>query len=252
MRSRFTMVLTAIALLAGAAFIYQTSDDASNNKASIGSGQSAPPNDKAADAQKIMDDKAEKAGNPDPGKPGKIEKADNDPRNDVRIGQTCDASMPPNVEIMWRAQPRNLNEAKGMSTRIMVGTVQEITQLPPVVHQHPGEPGGTLETPVQQITFKVDDNIKGPARKGETQAIVRAGDGEGCYRVEGDPAYARGEQYLLLLEESGPGKPPHVISPAGRFKVNGPEQALQAFERNQTAAEVAGQKLSAVVARLKG
>lgn len=254
MRNKIIGGLAALVVVAGGVLVYQGADDTQTRKASIGQGQNQPPADKAADAQKIMDAKAREAGNPEPGKAGRVKKLPpgEGPSLEQHPPRTCDPSLPPNVEIMWAKQPRNLNEAKGISSRIVVGTVEELRQLPPVVHEHPGEPGGKLETPVQEVTLKVDQSIKGGAKAGERQAIVRAGDAEGCYRVEGDPAYKPGEQYLLLLEESGPGKPPHVISPAGRFKVTGPERALQAFERNPTASEVAGQKLDAVLARLKG
>lgn len=250
MRTKLPIVLTALALLAGAGFIYQASDGADTRKASIGTGQHAPPPDKAADAQAIMTAKSLAAGAAEQGKAGAVEVTDDFPRLETNPEGACGAGLPPNVEILWAKQPRNLQEARAMATQIVVGTVTAIRDIDPVVQAHPGEPGGQDVTPVQQITLRVDVSVKGTNKVGASRTLVRAGDTEGCYRVEGDPAYAKGEKYLLLLEESGQGRPPHTLSPAGRFRVNA-DGTLQGFQQNQVVAEVGGQPLATVLGQLR-
>ncbi len=99
--------------------------------------------------------------------------------------------------------------------------------------------------------IEIDEAVKGPARAGGVVTIERQGDGEGCVRVAGDPPYRAGEQHLLLLENGRGGRPPHPVSPAGRFEV-GPDKVLQAVEDTPVGRDIARQRLEQVLTRLRG
>ena len=163
----------------------------------------------------------------------------------------CDPNLPPNAFPEWRNNPETLDQARGMADQILSGTVTGLAAGEPLRAAAAGEPGGEIVTPVQNVTIRVADSVKGNARGGAEVTIQRLGDGEGCFRAAGDPPYRPGQQVLLLLENGAGGRPPHAIGPAGRYLV-GPGGALQAVESNPIAAAVAGQKLEQVIARLRG
>lgn len=164
--------------------------------------------------------------------------------------QRCDPALEPNVIAEWRNSPNNLNQAAAMADQVIVGTAENVEQSTPFTANVAGEPGGAVETPVQNITIHVDQSVKGGARAGGVVTIQRLGDAAGCFRVQGDPPYQRGEQYLLMLEDGQGGRPPHPIAPEGRYRVreNG---ALEAVTKNPVAEEIAGQRLEQVLQRVR-
>jgi hypothetical protein len=205
-----------------------------------------PPPEVAEDVQRILDAKNKAGKDHIP----QIPPGQAAPRLDANPQRTCDPSMPPNAFPEWRNNPQNLNQAAAMADQTIVGTVMGAQQGQAYTAQNANEPGGVVETPVQDVTIRVDQTIKGSRRAGGMVTVQRLGDGQGCFRAEGDPPYAQGQQVLLLLENGYGGRPPHPLSPAGRYAV-GAGQALLAVEGNPIASEVAGQKLDQVLAKLQ-
>lgn len=205
-----------------------------------------PPADVAQDVNKILEAKNTAGKDHVP----KIPPGKEAPRLDSNPQRTCDPSLGPNAFPEWRNDPENLHQAAAMADQTIVGTVTGAQQGQPFSSANSNEPGGVVETPVQDVTIHVDQTVKGQARAGGVVTIQRLGDSQGCFRAAGEPPYAQGQQVLLLLENGAGGRPPHPLSPAGRYVV-GPNQAIQAVEGNPIASEVAGQKLDQVLAKLQ-
>lgn len=205
-----------------------------------------PPPDVAEDVKRILDEKnrvgKDKVPDVPPGQQGT--------RVDTNPQETCDPDLPPNAFPEWKNNPESLAQAKQMAKQIIVGEVTNVETGPGLRAAAPGEPGGEVVTPVQNVTIQVKDKVKGSGKAGDTITIQRLGDDRGCFRAAGDPPYKKAEQVLLLLEDGVGGRPAHAISPAGRYKVK--EGKLEVVEDNPIATEVAGKKLDEVVAKLKG
>jgi hypothetical protein len=205
-----------------------------------------PPPDVAEDVKRILDEKnrvgKDKVPDVPPGQQG--------PRLDTNPEDTCDPSLPPNAFPEWKNNPGSLGQAKAMANKIVVGEVTGVETGQELRADAPGEPGGVVVTPVQNVTVRVTEGVKGSSKAGDTITIQRLGDDRGCFRAAGDPPYSRAEQVLLLLEDGVGGRPPHALSPAGRYKVAA--DRLQAVEDNPIASEVRGQKLDQVLAKLRG
>jgi hypothetical protein len=225
-----------------------TSNALANASSSLGniSNAQGPPSDVAEDVKRILDEKnrvgKDKVPDVPPGQQG--------PRLDTNPQDTCDPDLPPNAFPEWKNNPASLGEAKQMAKQIVVGDVTNVETGQELRAEAPGEPGGEVVTPVQNVTVQVKDKVKGSAKAGDTITIQRLGDDRGCFRAAGDPPYKKAEQVLLLLEDGVGGRPSHAISPAGRYKVK--EGKLEVVEHNPIATEVAGKKLDEVVAKLKG
>lgn len=248
------IVAAVLAVGLGGVLIYNAVDDGGERTAALGSqgqGQGAPP-EVAQQVAQILEEK-NKSGKDKLPQVGSGQNAGQSPnRLESNPRGDCDPSLPPNVFPEWRNDPQNLNQARGQADDIVVGTVTGIGQGQPLVAAAPGEPGGQVETPVQMITIKVDQTVKGRARAGGVVTIEKLGDAAGCYRVAGDPPYQQGEQYLLLLESGKGGRSAgHAIAPAGRLQVI-EGNFLRLTEDNAVASEVAGQKLEQVLAKLRG
>ena len=244
------IVAAMLALVLAGVLVYDTGGDDDRRAGALGGqaqGQPIPP-EVAADAAKIRENKPERPDRTIPAVPpghNVRELAQNPPVRD------CDPGRPPNAFAEWEHKPQNLAQAKGLSDQIVLGTVRGAQPGQPYTSEVAGEPGGTVIYPTQNVTVRVDEAIKGPAREGGVVTIERAGDSEGCHRVAGDPPYEVGQQYVLLLENGRGGRPGHVISPAGRLQV-ALNNALRAVEDNPVARDVAGQRLEQVLARLRG
>jgi len=243
--------IVAAVLAAGLAgvLIYDATTGGGGRPAAIGgvTEGTPPPADVAADVAQIRANKPEIASHTVPGPP-----ADRPaPQLDSNPQGICDPNLQPNAFAEWENLPQNLNQAAGMANQILVGTATGAQAGPAYTTEVQGEPGGVVSTPVQNVTIRVDQAVKGQARTGGVVTIERLGDAQGCIRVAGDPPYETGQQYLLLLEDGGPGHAPRPISPAGRYMV-GVNNALQAVVDNPVAVEIAGQKLNQVLTRLQG
>ena len=243
------VVAGVLAVALGGVIIYEATSGGDTRSAAIGgSGQGqGPPADVAADVNAILDAK-NKAGKDKlpPIPPGQ------DPtRMENNPPQRCDPNAEPNAIAEWANHAHSLNQAKGMSDAVILGEVQTVDAGAPFIAKVDGEPGGVVETPVQNVTIKVEKSAKGNNKEGDVVTIQRLGDAAGCFRVVGDPPYARGERYLLMLEDGKGGRPPHAFAPEGRYKVH-PDGALEAVTKNPVAEEVASDKVEAVLAKLRG
>jgi hypothetical protein len=249
-RSLIGWIVAAVlaAVLVGVVVYDRTDDD--RRPAALGGGaQGTPvPPEVAADAAKIRAGKPEREDHTIPNVPPGHERREL-AQNPPRTG--CDPNRPPNAFAEWENRPQSLNQARGLSDQIIVGTVRGERPGQPYTSPVEGEPGGQVSYPVQIVTIEIDEAVKGPARAGGVVTIERQGDGEGCVRVAGDPPYRAGEQHLLLLENGRGGRPPHPVSPAGRFEV-GPDNALQAVEDTPVGRDIARQRLEQVLTRLRG
>lgn len=249
-RSLIGWILAAVfaAALGGVVIYEATNDSGGGRSAAIGaSGQgNGPPPEVAADVNAILDAK-NKAGKD---KLPTIPPGQNPTQLDSNPQQHCDPSGDhPNVFAEWRNTPENVNQAAAQADQVVVGTAEDFSAGQSYITKVPGEPGGQVETPVQNVTIHVDQSVKGSARAGGVVTIQRLGDAEGCYRVAGDPPYQRGQQYLLLLENGAGGRPPHPIAPEGRYAVHA-NGALEAVTNTPAAQEAQELGLAKVVAKL--
>lgn len=243
------IVAAVLAAVLAGVLIYDSTSDEGDRAASLGgvTQGTSPPSDVAADVAQIKANKPESGNNsPPPVPPGQqVRELKSNPQ------PVCDPNGHPNVFAEWENQPQNLNQAAGQAAQIVVGTAQGVAQGQPYTNDVQGEPGGGVTYPTQNVTIRVDEAVKGPAREGGVVTIERLGDAEGCFRVAGDPPYKAGQQYLLLLEDGRGGRPAHTISSAGRYEI-GLDKAVQAMEDNPVAQDIARQKLDQVLTRLKG
>ncbi|MFN2467272.1 MAG: hypothetical protein ABR521_03965 [Gaiellaceae bacterium] len=242
-----------VAAVLGAALvsvlIYNAASGDDGRSAAIGSTSGpglGPPPEVAEDTSRIQD--AKNAAGKDKLPP--IERGTSAPRVADNPPRDCDPNLEPNAFPEWRNNPQTLAEAGAMANQTIVGTVTGVSQGPALRASAPTEPGGAVETPVQNVSIRVDQAIKGVARVGITLTFQRLGDAQGCLRVAGDPPYQQGQRVMLLLENGAEGRPPHVISPAGRYGI-GRSGALQPLAENPFAAEVAGQPLEQVTPKLR-
>jgi hypothetical protein len=230
--------------------IYEASSGGESRSAAIGGGGQGqgPPPEVAAQVNDILDAK-NKAGGKDhlptipPG-----QKPTDLPNNPP---QQCDPNAEPNAMAEWKNHAHSLAQAKGMADDIIVGEVQSVEAATPFTSKVEGEPGGVVETPVQDVTIKVDTSVKGNKKEGDVVTVQRLGDAAGCFRVVGDPPFAKGEKYLLMLENGFGNRPEHAIAPEGRYKVH-PDGGLEAVTKNPVAEEVVGDRLDQVISKLKG
>jgi hypothetical protein len=200
------------------------------------------------DASAIMEEK-NRAG--EKGKVPNLPPAAQEHRVGNEVSRDCGLDLPPTIVADWANEPASLDAAAGMAQQILAGMVTGLDTGQPYRAESSVEPRGAVEMPTQNITIRVDQSAKGGGRAGQTVTVERLGDAQGCFRVQGEPPYRRGQQVVLFLEAGGSGRPPHPIAPAGRFVV-GPANALEAVEGNPVAAEVAGKKLEEVLAKVRG
>jgi hypothetical protein len=244
------VVAGALAVALVGVIIYEASSGGESRSAAIGNnGQGqGPPAEVAADVNAILDAK-NKAG--DKERLPNIPPGQSPTRMENNPPQRCDPEAEPNAIAEWANHAHSLNQARGMADDIIVGEVQGVEAATPFTAKVDGEPGGVVETPVQNVTIKVEQSAKGKNKEGDVVTIQRLGDAAGCFRVVGDPPFARGERYLLMLENGKGGRPSHAFAPEGRYKVH-PDGGLEAVTKNPVAEEVASDKLEAVLAKVRG
>jgi len=243
------IVAAVLAVALGGVLIYEVASDdgGSSRKAALSSGgQQGLPSQVAADASNIQGEK-ETPGNhalPELG-------ADQQPTElKSNPPQRCDPGDEPNVFAEWRNDPDTLKDAGAMADEIVVGTATSAARGTSFSVNARGEPNNPQVTPVQDVTFHVNQSVKGDASQGSDITVQRLGDAAGCFRVAGDEAYQQGHQYLLLLEDGVGSRPPHVVSPEGRYMVRG-NNTLQSVPENDFGEDVDGQRLGQVVSQLK-
>lgn len=131
--------------------------------------------------------------------------------------QGTNASDKPTAFAVWAYNPKSLGELKSLAKDIVMGKVVKVEKGRDIVHNIKGEPK-PVRIPTQTITFEVTKSFKGvPA--GTRVQIFKTGDGN--FRIADDPAYEVGKEYLLFLKPQGGTGKSLVVSPAGRYQVEG-------------------------------
>jgi hypothetical protein len=231
----------AVALIG--VIVFAVAGDEGGRPGALLPGGTGLPADVTADINRILDEKKTEGTNALP----KLQTGQDFRHLDANPRQICDNALPPNVFAEWKNNPKSLDEAKSMANSIIVGTVESVKDGPALVAEAAKEPGS--DTPVQTVTIKVNEVVKGTV--GDTVNVERLGDAAGCFRVDGEPLYKQGEQYLLLLENGLGGRAAmHTISPSGRFQVI--ENQLRGVHDSLVLKAIAGQTLDQVKAKLKG
>jgi hypothetical protein len=239
------IVAAVLAVVLGGVIVYEAASGggSSSRKASLGSGLPVSAQ-QSFDQTKDAKDTGGSHQLPDMGPNQQPTQMAHNPQ------QHCDPGDEPNVFAEWRNSPENLADAGNMSDEIVVGTVTGAKQGRPFSVNVKGEPDNPQITPVQNVTVHVTESVKGEAQSGANVTVQKLGDSRGCFRVAGDEPYQQGHQYLLLLENGAGGRPPHVISPEGRYEVVS-GQRLRASNENFFGDSVDGDRLAQVVNQLK-
>ncbi len=122
----------------------------------------------------------------------------------------------PAVHAVWYHNPRTLGEVAALSSKIVVAEVASVVDSADIVVRMAGMPNDEHRVPTQRIGL----NLKG-ALKGEMPSTFDLfHTGNESFALDRDPAYAVGEKYILFLTEREDGTY-LVVSPEGRFKING-------------------------------
>ena len=240
------IVAAVLAVALGGVLVWEVAsgDGGESRTAALASGgQQGLPNAVSADFNQTQDEKAGERGDlPE------LENPADAPEVSVNPANTCDPNLEPNAFPEYRNSPADLQEAQGMSDQIVVGTAVG-EKAAGGFSAKSAEHNGVIQTPVTNVTIHVDQVVSGSGSQGSNITIQRLGDAAGCFRAAGEERFQAGEQYLLLLEDGAGNRPPHVISPEGRYQVTDGE--LQADKENTFGAEVSGQTLNEVVAELR-
>ena len=132
------------------------------------------------------------------------------------------------MHAQWEFHPTTLAQTRARAQQIVLAEVVSAQAGDDIVTPAAGEPDGVSRIPTQRVTVRVVYSYKGSAKQGEqlvlfqTGGVVstaKAGDTHPRMVLDGDPFYAKGEQYLLMLT-SGPKGMLRVVSPEGRYRVD--------------------------------
>jgi hypothetical protein len=159
------------------------------------------------------------------------------------LRKDCDPSLPPNVHVMWRFQPRSLNGLRTRASTIVLAQVRSVRQAPDTVVAVPRMPGGEVRTPNQVVAMTVRKSYKGSLRPGQGFALIKMG--SGCFRVADDPAYREGETHLLMLEAAAAGQL-RAVAPQGRYRQRA-DGTLHAVTQDPVTASVENRRPEAVL-----
>lgn len=116
---------------------------------------------------------------------------------------------------VWHNTPTSVDEAVDLGAVVVRATVMGVQQAPDIVVPAQGEPGGVDRVPTQAITFKTHESLKGSVTS--TFTVFRTGGPNTI--VAGDPEYAVGQQYVLILDVQRPDGRWVLVSPEGRYQV---------------------------------
>jgi hypothetical protein len=116
---------------------------------------------------------------------------------------------------VWYYHPATLGQAFGLGQVAVRATVVDVAQAQPIVVPASGEPSGVDAVPTQTITFRTNEVLKG--RVADAFTVFHTGNAETA--LNGDPAYAVGEQYVLFLATQRPDGRYVIVSPEGRYAV---------------------------------
>lgn len=243
------IVAGVLAIALGGVVIYEATNDSAGDSRSAAlssEGQRDLPTQVGNDFSQVRDEKQTEGKNALP-ELGEGQEPTNLQSNPA---PRCNPNDEPNVFVEWRNNPQNLEEAAAAADTIVVGTVVGAAMATPFSANVAGEPNNPQQVPIQNVTVRVNDSVKGEAGAGTTVTVQRLGDAAGCFRVAGDAPYQRGQQYLLLLEDGAGNRPPHTISPEGRYMVRA-NGTLQAGDENEFGEDLDGDRLQAVVQQLE-
>lgn len=193
MPNNHSLSLLAVAVLA-----------AGGTAVAVGAGGSSGPSE--AERAQLLQAKKDRATPP---------RGDQGARSSSTLKRECPDDMPANVTALWRFKPKSMAEVRAKADTTVLADVVSVEQAQDDVLRSPGEPGGEIRTPQQVVRLKVRQAYKGPSARGDTITVSKLG-GD-CYRVEEDPAYAKGETHLLMLERAPRGHL-QTVSPEGRFE----------------------------------
>ncbi len=179
------------------------------------------------------------------------------------VGQVAMYRLQPPTLVahpVWNFQPKSFAEAKDRAQLIVLAEVVNVERGDDIVTKLKDEPNGEDRVPTQKVTLKVAKAYKGTERDttitlfqtgGQVELPPPPAEGEKAPLVEasqvifaGDPLYTVGEQYVLLLE-AGPGNMKRIVSPDGRYKVEG-NGTLTAMVDSDATSEVKGKSLAEV------
>ena len=163
-------------------------------------------------------------------------------------------------QASWSFQPKTVKAVRDRAQAIVLAEVVSTGRGEDIVTAQPNEPGGVDRIPTTRVTIKVVRSYKGSAKAGEQVSLFQTGGsvlpqapatGKGAQTdvqqlvLEGDPSYARGEQYLLMLEP-GPAGTLRPVSPEGRFRYDDRTGRLTGMVKNNVTNEIAAQQLSSL------
>lgn len=114
---------------------------------------------------------------------------------------------------IWHNTPTSIDEAVAMGSVVVRGTVVRVEQADDIVVPVEGDEVDRI--PTQAITFRAQETLKGSVTS--TFTVFRTGGGTTI--VDGDPEYAVGQQYVLVLDSQRPDGRWVLVSPEGRFHV---------------------------------
>jgi hypothetical protein len=156
---------------------------------------------------------------------------------------TGDSDQCVKMNVAWVFQPETFDDVKKKSKNIVEAEVVSIAEGEPLGTPTADEPGDTELIPTQKITLRVTKAHKGGKSAGQTIELFRTG--SDCFVVEHDPAYKKGEQYLLMLDD-GPKGMMKTVSPEGRYRktADGSLEAVVPFAK--AAKQLNGKKLADV------
>jgi hypothetical protein len=154
----------------------------------------------------------------------------------------------PHVNAAWVFQPQTFEETRNKAKDVVEAEVVAVEEGEPLGTPNPNEPGDSELIPTQKVTLRVTKGHKGPKQAGETIELFQTG--SSCYKVEHDPVYKEGEQYVLMLDE-GPKGMLKTVSPEGRMKKNA-DGTLETYVDDKATSKVKGKKLKDIEPVLEG
>lgn len=183
----------------------------------------------------------------------------------------------------WAENPESVEEAVESAEQVVVGQVVRVRPGEDLVVEAEGLPDGVDRVPTEIVTLRVEKSLKaGRGGPPQTVEVFRTGGtigtppsqrgnrppeeppegverpdrpdppGDRTVKLNGDPPYATGERYVLMLK---PGPEMRVngramraqrpVSPEGRYRVTRGGQIEPVSERAEFARELRGRSLEA-------
>jgi hypothetical protein len=145
-------------------------------------------------------------------------------------------------DAVWAHQPQTVREAYKLASNAVLATVTDAQHI--VVPAH-GEPTGIDQVQNQRITLSIRETFKGTLSG--TFTLFHTGTNDTS--LNGDPAYAVGEQYILFTDAQRDDGRYVLVSPEGRYQVR--DGRIYAASDKPAVARVNGISLDAFRALLR-